>query len=278
MPPHRQNPRSAPRAPKHLAQSPFSHALPSPLYFRAAELPADAAYPHHQHHWGEFVYAFRGVMEVEVQQHRYLVPPQCGLWLPPNVAHRGLNRHAVHFSSLYVNQELTTDMPQQVCALRVSPLLRAVLEELRLLPAPVPHTPAYTRLLQVALDQLQQADKAGSYLPSSHDALLAPVIEALMAEPGDARTVAQWAAQVHTTERTLMRRAQSELGMTLAQWRQRLRVVKAMPLLLAGETVENIAHDLGYASSSAFIAMFRNLAGVTPDEYRRSSVGVGVSV
>lgn len=271
MPPHRQNASTARRAPKHLQQSPFSHALPSPLYFRAAELPADAAYPHHQHHWGEFVYAFRGVMEVEVQQHHYLVPPQCGLWLPPNVAHRGLNRHAVHFSSLYVSQELTAHMPQEVCALSVSPLLQALLEELRVLPAPVPHTPAYTRLLQVALDLIGQARQAGSYLPSSNDPQLAAVIDALMADPGDARTVAQWAAFVHTTERTLMRRAQSELGMTLAQWRQRLRVVKAMPLLLAGETVENIAHDLGYASSSAFIAMFRSLAGVTPDEYRRNS-------
>lgn len=275
MPPHRQNTRSPHRAPKHPQQSPFVHALPTPLFFRAEELPADAAYPHHQHLWGEFVYAFRGVMEVEVQQHHYMVPPQCGLWLPPDVAHRGLNRQAVHFSSLYISRELTAALPKEVCALGVRPLLRAVLEELRQLPAAMPHSPAYTRLLQVALDQLQQADKAGSYLPSSNDTLLAPVIEALMADPGDARTVAQWAALVHTTERTLMRRAQSALGMTLAQWRQRLRVVKAMPLLLAGETVENIAHDLGYASSSAFIAMFRSLAGVTPDEYRRSSAGGG---
>lgn len=274
MTPARQKPRSARRSPQHLQQSPFSQALPTPLFFRAEELPADAAYPHHQHHWGEFVYAFRGVMEVEVQQHHYLVPPQCGLWLPPNVAHRGLNRQAVHFSSLYVSKELTTELPQEVCALGVSPLLRALLEALRQQPAPTPHTPAYARLLQVALDQIQLAQKAGSYLPSSNDPQLAAVIDALMADPGDARTVAQWAALVHSTERTLMRRAQSELGMTLAQWRQRLRVVKAMPLLLAGETVENIAHDLGYASSSAFIAMFRSLAGVTPDEYRRSSRSV----
>ena len=59
--------------------------------------------------------------------------------------------------------------------------------------------------------------------------------------------------------------------MTLAEWRQRLRVVKAMPLLQSGETVENIAQDLGYASASAFIAMFRKRMGVTPDEYRRGA-------
>jgi AraC-like DNA-binding protein len=34
--------------------------------------------------------------------------------------------------------------------------------------------------------------------------------------------------------------------------------------------VETIALDLGYASSSAFIAVFRKLTGITPDEHRRA--------
>jgi AraC-like DNA-binding protein len=44
-----------------------------------------------------------------------------------------------------------------------------------------------------------------------------------------------------------------------------------MRLLEDGETVENIAHDLGYSTASAFIAMFRRLMGVTPDDYRRGA-------
>lgn len=67
-----------------------------------------------------------------------------------------------------------------------------------------------------------------------------------------------------------MRRFQRELGMTLLEWRQRLRIVKAMPMLQSGLKVENIAQDLGYASTSSFIAMFRRMMGVTPDEYRRN--------
>src|SRR3546814_4773568 len=50
-----------------------------------------------------------------------------------------------------------------------------------------------------------------------------------------------------------------------------MRVVKAMPLLEEGRTVETIAGELGYGSASAFIAMFRRLMGVTPDEFRKGS-------
>jgi AraC-like DNA-binding protein len=59
----------------------------------------------------------------------------------------------------------------------------------------------------------------------------------------------------------------------LSEWRQRLRVVKALPLHEAGRKVEAIALDLGYGSASAFIAMFRRLMGTTPDEYRRFVLG-----
>jgi AraC-like DNA-binding protein len=47
-----------------------------------------------------------------------------------------------------------------------------------------------------------------------------------------------------------------------------------MPLLEAGDKVESIALDLGYASSSAFIAMFRRLMHITPDEYRKNVVNL----
>lgn len=262
---------------RHLHTSPFTDTLPGPLYFRVAQVPADGTYPRHRHSWGEFVYAFSGVMEVEVQDRYYLVPPQYGLWLPPNVEHRGLNRQEACHCSLYVAPEHVQGLPETVCALTVDPLLRALLDELRLHPPPPSRTPAQERLLQVVLDRLAAAEGTGSYLPTADDPLLLPVLQALDADPGDERSVAQWAVYAHTTERTLLRRCQSGLGMTLAEWRQRLRVVKAMPRLQAGETVESIAQDLGYASASSFIAMFRRRVGVTPDEYRRNAPPPGLA-
>lgn len=270
--------------PKHLRQPPFRDALPAPIWFRAAWVPADTAYPQHRHAWGEFVYSFSGVMEVKMADRHYTAPPPYGIWLPPQVEHTGLNHPETCHCSFYVSAPLCGRLPSEACVLIASPLLRAVLDQLRQWPAPAPGadgaplSAAHERLLQVVVDQLEVAPRAGSYLPSSDDVLLAPVLQALQAAPGDNRTLADWAAAVHTTERTLARRCQRDLGMSLVEWRQRLRVVKALPRLEAGDKIEAIAFDLGYASTSAFIAMFRRLMGVTPDTLRKGGVAPPASV
>ncbi len=246
-----------------------SQQLPAPVMFRSAQVPAQGIYPQHQHAWGEFVYSFSGVMEVKVAEHHFLAPPHYGIWLPPDLQHVGLNRQAAHHCSLYVARQGCSVLPPAPCALTVSPLARALLEHLRQQPPAQDVNGPIERLLQVLLDQLAQAPRAGSYLPNSDDPQLGAVLRMLQAQPGDNRSLPELADAVHTTERTLMRRAQRDLGMSLAEWRQRLRVVKAMPLLQAGQTVETIALDLGYGSASAFISMFKRRVGTTPDEYRR---------
>ncbi len=258
--------RKAPR--QH--NSPFTDTLPEVIYFRSADMPADSQYPVHAHAWGEFVYSYRGVMEVRMGDRHYLAPSQYGLWLPPQVEHQGLNRLAASHCSIYVSPGFCTALPQTTCALEVSALTRSLLEHLRTRAFASPYSAADARLLHVVLDQLHTAPCAGSYLPGTTDALLQPVLDYLTAHPGDNQPIADLARRFHTTERTLARRANMLLGMSLAQWRQRLRAVQAMQRLESGDKVESIALDLGYASASAFIAMFRKLMGMTPDEYRRS--------
>ena len=115
------------------------------------------------------------------------------------------------------------------------------------------------------------APSASSYLPNSQDSVLAPVLKALEADPSDNRTFAEFALDANNTERTLARRCERYLGMSLGEWRQRLRVVRALPLLEAGQKVETIGLGLGYGSASAFIVMFKRLMGVTPDEFRKGA-------
>lgn len=245
--------------------------LPVPIMFRSAHVPAQGLYPQHHHAWGEFVYAFSGVMEVKLAQQHLLAPPQYGIWLPPDVEHIGMNRLEAHYCSVYVGRDACGALPAMACALTVTPLVRAMLDHLRQ-QAPMPvGTAQDTRLMQVLVDQLAQAGSANSYLPHSDNALLAPMLQALHDDPGNNRGVADFARDFHTTERTLVRRCQRELGMSLSEWRQRLRVVTSLPRLEAGDKVEAIALELGYGSASAFIAMFRRLMDVTPDEYRRAS-------
>lgn len=254
-----------------------SKALPAPIMFRSAHVPADGLYPLHRHAWGEFVYAFSGVMEVKLVDGRhFLAPPQYGIWLPPDVEHIGANRLEAYYCSLYVARAECETLPRTACALTVNPLVRAMLHHLRQ-HAPDPSARASDmRLMQVLVDQLACATRANSYLPHSDDALVAPLLQALYADPADNRSLAEFARDFHTTERTLARRCMGVLGMSLADWRQRLRVVKALPRLESGHKVESIALDLGYSSASAFIAMFRRLMDVTPDEFRRSTSSAGL--
>lgn len=248
----------------------FSGSLPYPIFFRTAVVPPEAYYPRQRHAWGEFVYSFSGLLEVKLADRQYLAPPQYGLWLTAGVEHMALNRQAACHCSLYVSQELCGDLPAETCALAISPLVRAMLEHLRANPPVSPPPDSYHRLLRTLVDQIAVSKRAGTYLPTSDDPLLGPVLRKLEDHPGDNRPVIELAEWVGTNERTLNRKCRRDLGMPLVEWRQRLRVVRAFTYLDEGWTVEAIARDLGYSGPSAFIVMFRKMVGTTPDEFRKS--------
>jgi AraC-like DNA-binding protein len=71
------------------------------------------------------------------------------------------------------------------------------------------------------------------------------------------------------SERTLARRFEAELGMSLRSWRRRLRLFKAIELLGGGFGVTRTAMEVGYGSASAFVYAFRTETGCSPQAYMR---------
>lgn len=252
---------------KHSLQAPFSEALPTPLFLRTTLMPDDAIFPEHIHSWGEFVYSHNGVVQVMVEQERYLVPPQYGIWVPPNVRHLGLNRREVLQSSLYVAGELCGTLPPKPQALMVSPFMRSVLDHARESILDY-KSQRYLRLLTVFLDELAEAPRAGTFLPTSDDAVLGRILHYIENHPGDNRSVAELAHDAEITDRTLARKCRQDLGIPLSEWRNRMRVVNAIAMIEEGKSVVSIASEFGYSSASAFIAMFKKLTGATPASYR----------
>jgi AraC-like DNA-binding protein len=123
--------------------------------------------------------------------------------------------------------------------------------------------------MQVTLDQAHDLEEAPLHLPMPRDRRLHGLAEALIADPGDARDLADWSRRAGASERTLARLFVAETGLTFGAWRQRLRLLTAMTRLAAGEPVTTVALDLGYASPSAFTAMFRRRMGAAPTRYLR---------
>ncbi|WP_413856019.1 helix-turn-helix domain-containing protein [Candidatus Aalborgicola defluviihabitans] len=197
---------------------------------------AAGLYPEHQHAWASLSTPSAASVEVKVVGHHYLAPPQHGIWLPPDVEHVGLNRHEAHHCSLHLSLAACAALPRQPCALTVSPCA-CLAEHLQQMGAHHLCNAAQERL-QVLVDQLSTRPALAATCPLRRPAISKCMLEEQL---GDNRSLPELAQAAHTTERTPTRRCQRDLGMSLADWRQRLRVVKAMPLLEAGQTVETIA-------------------------------------
>ncbi len=93
------------------------------------------------------------------------------------------------------------------------------------------------------------------------------VARALAADPADGRALADWGAEAGAGSRTLARLFVAETGLAFGQWRERLRMRAAMPLLAQGLTAEAVAGRVGYGSASSFVAAFRRITGITPRQY-----------
>ena len=88
-----------------------------------------------------------------------------------------------------------------------------------------------------------------------------------MNNPADSRTLDDWADYTGASKRTINRLFAQQTGMSFQSWRQQLKLQRSLELLAVGESVTRVALELGYESSSAFIAMFKRCLGTTPTQY-----------
>ena len=124
-----------------------------------------------------------------------------------------------------------------------------------------------TRLIAVLVDEVLMLESPPLHLPAPRDPRLRSITDVLVDDPSDPRGPSEWSKMVGASERTLARLFVKETGMGFREWRQQLRLLKAIERLAGGEDVTSVALDLGYRSPSAFIAMFKRVLGETPGRY-----------
>ncbi len=132
---------------------------------------------------------------------------------------------------------------------------------------------ADARLVEVLLDRLQSAPDVGLALPMPSDPHLKRLCAALLKRPAADESLAAWARRLQVSPRTLTRRFQHETGMGFRAWRQRMRMLHALPALERGESITTVALDHGYDSVSAFIAAFHKQFGSPPRQFVKRKTG-----
>ncbi len=219
--------------------------------------------PLHLHREAQLLYAASGVMRVVTAQGAWVIPPTRAVWIPPQIGHEIFMSGDVQMRSLFIAPELSPAILQHCCVLAVTPLLRELI--LRAVQGP-PHADN-PLIQQLMLEELAGLENLPLHIPMPSDRRLQNICLALLREPDHPNTLEDWAQQVGASSRTLARLFQQQLKMNFNAWRQQLRLMEALPRLLAGDSVQSVARDLGYGSARAFSAMFRRLLGDNPREY-----------
>jgi len=222
----------------------------------------------HSHDWGQFVYACKGVLVVSTPFHRYIVPPEQGVWLLPGVAHEVTALSDVQLTSFYFDNSFLTVLPVECCVLKVNEFLKALIKEANNIEKDYQWNSTDGRLLRLILDKLSQAPSEIAQLPYPKDARLLAIFFEINNSPENKNTLAQWGNIVGASARTLSRLFKKETGMKYSEWRQRLTIQIAITQLSLGKSVHSVSLHLGYESPSSFIYMFRKIVGVTPSCYR----------
>jgi len=223
--------------------------------------------PHH-HARPQLIYATAGTMRVSTDDGVWVVPPQRALWMPAGVEHSIVMLSDTTMRTLYVRDDAAAAMPTVCRVLMVSPLLRELIVRATELPVQYDESGPAGHVVALILTELEGLQSLALQLPMPRDPRLRGLCQALLDAPGDQRPLEAWADTINTSARTLARRFQSETGLSFGAWRQQARVLEAMGRLGSGESVTQVALDLGYESVSAFSAMFHRATGASPSQFR----------
>lgn len=238
-----------------------------PVQVVATDHPRGSRIARHHHGAAQLIVLLRGAMRLELDDRVLTVPPGHAAFLPGGLPHAAAYSEHSAVQLAYLDPAALEGLPCETAVFPAGALLRALLVRALEREPGAPLLPAEARALQVLADEIARAPRGAPGLGLGRDARLRRVTGALLADPSDRRTLPQWAAAAAVPERTLARLFQRETGQSFARWRMRLQIARAVEWLAAGQPVTQIAYDLGYASPSAFTAMFTREMGAPPQHW-----------
>ncbi|WP_050499376.1 helix-turn-helix domain-containing protein [Streptomyces sp. NRRL F-5681] len=223
----------------------------------------------HSHPQHQLAWARRGVLGVAVDESSWVLPRTRALWLPAGVVHRtGATRDAV-LCSLYFELDRCDQGWTEPTPVGVDGLLAHLIAYLGHENLP---DDARLRAEAVVLDLLRPLPATPIDVPSPADDRVRAVADALLADPADSRSLEAHARGVGVSRRTLTRLFVHDTGMNFDRWRTHVRLRASLPLLAEGQPVSRVAHAVGYATASAFLAAFRRTVGTSPGRYLNGDV------
>ena len=243
--------------------------LPRALVVMENRWPSGSSTGWHSHPRAQLLYATDGVMVVHSDAGSWVVPPSRALWMVTGLRHNVTMSGDVLMRTAYIDADKIPGLPDGSCVINVSPLLRELLVEAVKISPEGEVAGRDAMLLELLVCEFRVSSAIPLHLPMPDDPRLKTICKALIKRPSDTSSAADWAQSIGIGERTLHRLFTQGTGMTFAQWREQARLLHALRRIAEGDRLIDVAFDCGYASPSAFAAMFRRHFGVPPSAFYR---------
>ncbi|WP_218005845.1 helix-turn-helix transcriptional regulator [Actinomadura hibisca] len=217
----------------------------------------------HVHEFHQFLYVPLGWISVTALGRSHRLSGATALWIPAGVP------HSARFGddALIISEDFDADRHRPPFD---APTTVTVTEpQHRLLLSGLRGTPPSDDELFAAL---MTGHRPCLPLPRPTSAVAAAVARDLDREPGDARTVEEWARDYYTSSTSLRRAFRVETGLPFSEWRTRLRLNRSLDLLDQGYRVGAVAARIGFASTNGYILAFRRHFDQTPGAYLRDTL------
>ncbi|MGR4009908.1 AraC family transcriptional regulator [Leucobacter sp. 1207-22] len=262
-----------PQLARLLRHSPEHHVADPYLFTTSVHVPDHAVtWARHSHPEHELLWTDRGVVTMVTGGRQWTVTPGIGLWIPAGMEHEGSSRESTEIRTTYFAPESWTRTWDKPVAVRLVPAARELLIHLKNTRMSVQQR---LRAQQVCVDMLELNDSLDLDVPIPEDQRLALLVEKVLGDPADDRSLEQWASLLNMTSRTLTRAFSAEVAMSFTQWRRLVRMRAALGALTDGDSVKYVARRVGYSTTSAFVTAFRKTVGCTPGEFTERITGQG---
>ncbi len=245
----------------------YGEDVPRPIVTRPNDYTISRKTGFHWHLRAQLLYASQGVMTVSTAKGSWVVVPQRAVWIPATERHDLQTFGPLSLRSLFIQPDAAEGLPSECCVVNVSPLLRELIAAACTLPKAYPLGGREEHMMTLILDEIRAVSVAPLHLPEPKDPRLIKISTAIRANPADDQSLATWGRIVGASSRTLARLFLAETGLSFRQWQQQARLLESLVRLADGQAVTTVAAEVGYESTSAFIAMFRRALGTTPKKY-----------
>jgi len=237
--------------------------------------PEGGSIARHRHNWDQLVYAENGALELEADDGTWINPPKRALWIPAGTSHSLQIRAGAGLRTLYFPATSIEALPRNCSVFQVTQLVHELVThciEIGILSA---EFSVQRNLIAFLVDQIGTLERAPFHLPHPTDQRAITVARLLhQSMESEPRTpLDELCRRAGASRRTIERLFRAEVGMTLGEWRILLRMVTAAAHLADGLSVTQVGLDVGYESTSAFIATFVRTFGQTPKRFAASSRG-----